>query len=89
MSALHSQEYELRIQARTAFTREFSESSLMGSTERITTNDNNENDNNSNNNIAKTMTIVAAPLECEVTVVEQPRMCELAQGRGRVLGNIV
>lgn len=45
----------------------------MGSTERI---------HPSDHDLAKTMTIVAAPLECEVTVVARPKGCELAPPRG-------
>lgn len=67
MSALHSQEYELRTQARTAFTREFSERSLMGSTERV------DDDDivaaaaaAAGQAVAKTVTIVVAPGRCAV-----------------------
>lgn len=46
----------------------------MGSTENI---------HPSEDGLAKNMAIVAAPLECEVTVVESPRVSELAQPTGR------
>lgn len=45
----------------------------MGSTENIHT---------SEDGLAKTIAIVAAPLECEVTVVEGPTGRESAQPRG-------